>query len=453
MITIKLDHQITLSRSDLTKDLERSVIRLTTHRDPLYDRNKKRGWIGKLTPHIKTYILEKKTLHIWRGCLQKLIDVFEELDLEYQIDDQMLYLDPVDFGSTIVLRDYQEPLFDAILKLKQTVIRAPCGSGKSETSLAAIAHFGQPTLILVWQQRQQKNWIKRIPEWFNQEAGIIGGASKKMIIKPITVGMIQTVRNRLPEIKNLFGAVFCDETQRVAAKTLGEVVNALPAAIRVGVSDDERRKDEREFLIYDTFGQVGAEVKGTIGQCPVDIVQIPTIFKAKSGDQTWTELIADLTQDPTRNKLIVDLAVREVKAGKSVLIWSDRVDHCQFLCDCFDRLGIVAGLLIGGTTWKDEADWTEAGLNNGSVKIGIGTSVAEQAINIPPLDVGIMTCASADTPKFLRFRQMRGRLARLDTNNPHKRGKLYYLRDQRVSVLRYKANSISQKYNTKTEIL
>ena len=96
-----------------------------------------------------------------------------------------------------------------------------------------------------------------------------------------------------------------------------------------------------------------------------------------------------------------------------------------------------------GTEFKEEADWTEAGLNDGTVKVGIGTSVAEQSINIPPLDRGIMTCASADAPKFLRFKQMRGRLTR---PHPGKDSKLFYIWDRRVPVLKRKADLIRMKF-------
>ena len=441
MINIKVSHDIQIPRSDLTKNLERVLIRMTTHKDPLYARNKKRGWEGDMSPIILTHTVEDDTLHMWRGCMSDLKGTLNGLGVPFQVDDQRLWLDPVDFGSTIVLRDYQVPLFEAMVKRQQTIIRSPAGSGKTETCLAVVAHFQQPTLVLVWQQRQQKNLLERIPKYFTTDVGGVGGAFKKPVYAPIMVGMVQSVRNRIDELAPLFGCVVCDEVQRFAASTLSQVVNSMPAAIRLGASDDERRKDDREFLLYDTFGPTGASLAQGTGQCPVEVIAVPSNFKAAGNN--WNSLIDAMTTDKERNDLIVSLAAEQVAAGHRVLIWSDRVDHCQFLCECFDILGIPAGLLIGGTEFKEEADWTEAGLNDGTVKVGIGTSVAEQSINIPPLDRGIMTCASADAPKFLRFKQMRGRLTR---PHPGKDSKLFYIWDRRVPVLKRKADLIRMKF-------
>ena len=442
MIVVKVSSKITLQRSHLGKSLEKALILLCTHKDPLYIKNKRRGWEAGMSPTMITYDLTKDQIVLWRGCLGAVIRMLKDFGVEYRVDDQRLWLPPVDFGSTVELRDYQKPLFNVMLKRQQTIIRAGAGSGKTELCLSAIAHFKQPTLIVVWQQRQQKNFLERISKYFSVEPGAVGGVAKVPNIQPITVGMSQSLYSRIDQITPLFGAVFSDEVQRAGCRTIREILNQMPAAIRIGVSDDERRKDEREFLLYDTFGSTGATLQSGTGQCDVEIVAVPTQFKKCKG-KDWAGLISAITSDVDRNKQITDLAIREVKAGHRVMIWSDRVAHCQLLCAAMDRAGITAGLLIGGPEWKAEADWTEEGLNNGNVSVGIGTSVAEQSVNIPPLDRGIMTCASADGPKFLRFRQMRGRLAR---PYPNKQSKLFYLWDRSVPVLRRKIDLIRQAY-------
>lgn len=435
-----------------------AIVARTTHTDPQYAKMRRMALPTEgLTPKITTHdceALKEGKLVVWRGALGDVIRILKRYKVTPVIDDQRLWLTPVDFGSTIKLRDYQEEPFNIMCRRQQTVGRGAAGSGKTEMLLAAAAWFQQPTLVLVWQQRQQQVWLERIARYFSIEPGGIGGAFKHETIMPITVGMIQSVRNRMDRVPSLFGCVICDEVQRFAAGTFREVVNAMPAAVRLGASDDERRRDKREFLLYDSFGPRGWTLAPNEGQCPVDIFAVPTKFKYKvlmtprGPDLDWTDLVETMTTDEGRNRLIIDLCCNLVHKGQRVLVWSDRVEHCLWLKRALMEKGVAASLLIGGKQYEEESNATEAGLQSGLVQVGIGTSVAEQSINIPSLVAGVMTCASAD-PDLYRFQQMRGRLARPDPNNSSKRGQLYYLWDHRVPVLKGKINNVRRRYPVK----
>ena len=441
MVVIKIDSHIRIDARQISKKVRNKLVRDSTHQDPVYAKNKRAGWgVGDLEPRMYTFEEHGNELRFWRGRLEGILQTLRAYKVDFEIDDHRLWLDDIALDCSVQLRDYQQEPHDIACRKQQTLVRAPAGSGKTEVMLKTAAHFQQPTLVLVWQERQQRNWLERIPKRFDFEPGGIGGAFKKEKIAPITVGMVQSVRNRMEMCGELFGTVICDEVQRFAARTLAEVVNNLPAAVRLGASDDERRSDGREFLLYDTFGPVGATVEGTTGQCPVRIVALPTQFESEFS--SWVEAVDELICDEARNQMILDLAIAEAKAGHRILIWSDRVDHCLYLCGQLEKAGFSVGLILGGNEWKDEADHTEKGLRSGAVQIGIGTGIAEQSIDIPPLDRGIMTCASADT-KMFRFRQMRGRLARPFEG---KDSVLYYLWDRQVPQLRRKINNIRREY-------
>lgn len=449
MLTIHLTSQVEIARDDLPQAVEAELIRKSTHKDPLYklQQNKGRSTAG-LTPKIETYSIsdDTDTIRFWRGSLGVVVKVLRRHKVDYQMQDDRLRLPRIELPThDLILRDYQEPAFAVMRKRQQTLFRGEAGSGKTETMLAAVAHFKQPTLVLVWQERQQNVWLKRIPKYFDCEVGGVGGQFKKPVYAPITVAMVQSVRNRMEEIAPLFGCVLCDEVQRFAANTLSEVVNNLPAAIRIGASDDERRRDGREFMLYSTFGPKGYELAKGAGQCPVDVIAVPTRFTyyQRGWNINWQDLTESFGLDRERNALVVNLATREAREGKRIVIWSDRVEHCEELQLLLQKRGVQAGLLLGTKERKEEADATEAGLVDGTISVGIGTVVAEQSINIPPLTVGIMTCASADK-KMYRFRQMRGRLARLLPGDPNKRATIYYLWDKQVSFLRGKVNNLKR---------
>jgi len=446
-LEVTVDRYVHLNLIGLNQDLVFDLLDLGTHENPVYSKVKKLGYgaynVDRYCYSFQREVSEKEDrIYFWRGLLKPVLKLLKKYGIDYVLQDDRLWLDPVDLSScSVQLRGYQKKPYKQMIKKQQTLLQAPAGSGKSEMLLALAAYYEQPTLVLVWQQSQQRTWVDRIAARFDFEAGGIGGAFKKPIIKPITVGMVQSVFRRRDHYAQMFGCLLCDEVQRFGAKSLHETVNAFPAAIRVGASDDERRSDGKEFLIYSLFGKVGALVEFGIGQCDVAIHIVPT--ETKFAFESWSDAITRLISDKARNDQIIDLCISEVKNGERVLIFSDRVDHCLYLCGRLEDKGISAGLLIGGSEWKSEAERTEQGLRDGTVSVGVGTSVAEQSVNIPPLSVGIMTCASADT-KMLRFRQMRGRVAR-----PYegKKAKIYYLWDRYVYPLKRKVHNIHEVYD------
>lgn len=442
---IIIRNYLKFKKSTLPGGIYDALQKLATYRDPLYKIRKRMGISTEgLSPVMTTYQESERYLYLWRGALGDVVRLCKKRGVEYELVDKRLRLDPIELDCRIKLRDYQKLPVEVMLKRQQTIGRGPCGVGKTEMLLYAAAQLKQPTIILVWQERQQKVWLDRIPLYFDFAPGGIGGVFKHPKIAPITVGMVQSVRNRMDELRMQFGCVICDEVQRFAARTLREVVNGFPAAIRLGASDDERRKDQREFLLYDTFGPMGWELEEKDGQCDVNVLAVPTnFFQENFGDLTWPERLDEITTDKRRNQLIVDLACMEVREGHPVIIWSDRVDHCIALKKMLRRRKVSAGLIIGGEEFKKEANNTEKRLNEGTISVGIGTSISEQSINIPRLTVGIMTCASADKELF-RFKQMRGRLAR-----PHESKEsawIYYLWDRRVLSLSRKIYNIKRRY-------
>lgn len=451
VIEIKLDSQVRLDISQLPEDVTKALIKRSTHRDPVFVARRRRGLsTDGLDLYINSYTIEKNNLSLWRGLLGDVVRLFKKHKLQYAIKDKRLWLPKIDLTCSIVPRDYQIPAIEKMIKRQQTIIRGAAGGGKTECLLAAAVYFRQPTLVIVWQERQQRVWLERVAKYFQFEPGGVGGVFKTPKLAPITVGMVQSIRTRLDGLHDKFGCVLCDEIQRASAPSVREVINSFPAAVRLGASDDERRRDEREFLTYDTFGSLSYNFGKSTGQCPVDILLVPTEHKDSDGEEFWPSIVEYLIDDESRNALIINLACRLANEGKRILIWSDRLEHCKNLLNALTSRGVKAGLLIGGKKRKAEADSTEAGLLDGSISVGIGTSVAEQSINIPPLTDGIVTCASAGQ-KIYRFKQIRGRIARPFPGK--EKATLWYIWDQKVRRLKTKINGIKKRYELKKLIL
>lgn len=93
-----------------------------------------------------------------------------------------------------------------------------------------------------------------------------------------------------------------------------------------------------------------------------------------------------------------------------ILILTDRTEAARDFYMKFQEVGIPCGLMLGGIENKDELIRSIAGLNTGAIRVAIGTSVADEGLDIPPLTHVFVTCPVHTNPK--RFEQMVGRAAR-----------------------------------------
>ena len=246
------------------------------------------------------------------------------------------------------------------------------------------------------------------------------------------------------------GGVLVHNCQRAPAQSFLRVVDQFPARYRFGVSDSEKRKDGKEFLTYDLFGGVLAEVdRATIEDeglvLPVELRIIPTAFTSqryekareqhycahdfgadacqhcglgrheRSQSPNFHHLLEDLINNRDRDRLIRAIVASEVAAGNQVLAFSHRVAHCRRLRDRLDddRLsdGHGTGLLIGGEHHAGMFEASKRGLLDGSHRAAVGTIQAVgQAIDIPGLSRGILCTPITNNKQLLR--QVTGRICR-----------------------------------------
>ena len=315
-------------------------------------------------------------------------------------------------------------------------------SGKTTMALAMVASLNVPSIVIVWSANLFDQWVKRCTSELGippKEIGMISGS--KRIIKPVTIAMQQTLNSRGidRELREYFGAVFVDEVQRASAPTLYSVIDPFPAKYRIGISADETRKDEKEFLIYDLFSKQGTDIpKEQLIQSghvlDVEILIVPTDFKADWYDPLdwkngFNRLLEEMETDDERNDLVASIVAQEVARNEQVMVLAHRRDHCRVLDAVISACGIESGFLIGGLDYKSVFQETLANIHSGKIKVGVGTVQAVgQALDIPTLGVAIAATPLATNRQ--QFGQVRGRVCR--TAEGKTEAKLYYLWDQNV---------------------
>jgi superfamily II DNA or RNA helicase len=460
-VTLVVDNRIRLV-GDVDEDTRKALRASRTFNNPKFFTMRA---IGKSThgirPTLRTYEEESGELSFSRGALKSVREILINRDYAVRFSDQRCAGD-LDQGAgmpdhLVTLRDYQRAMLEAAVAKENCLIRASTGSGKTCVAFALACRLKTPMLVLVRTGGLFEQWMRRakLEMGFDEdEVGIIAGNKRRL--KPLTIAMQQTIfaRGVDDELKSYFGAVLVDEVQGAAAVTVHAIIDQFPARYRYGVSDDERRKDKLDFLIYDLFGEVAHSVDRerlvTEGHVlDVEVRVVPTDFTADwyglpesvvaefggempkgttEKEVDISRLYAEMMADPQREALVQSILDDEIKQGSRIAVFSHRREHCLAIDRALVARGVPTGFLLGGVENKREFRRTIARLTSGEARVGVGTYQAlGTGIDLPALNVGICTTPIASNKQF--FRQVRGRLCRPQAG---KSARLFVLWDRRV---------------------
>jgi superfamily II DNA or RNA helicase len=226
---------------------------------------------------------------------------------------------------------------------KQGVIVAPPGSGKTMMGMELIARHQKPALILVHRKQLLDQWVDRIQTYLNIPKAHIGrfSSTKKAVGKEITVGLLQSFARskNLAEYRNKFGTIVIDECHHIPAKTFREVIANLNPEFIYGLTATPKRKHNDEQLIYVYIGDIIADMSDYINddsrrkssqfETVIRETDLAIPFNWKT-DQF--ELIAKtISYDTTRNALVTNDILEQVKLGRKTLVLSERKEHLRIL--------------------------------------------------------------------------------------------------------------------------
>lgn len=437
------------SRDPFWLDVLDLVRARTTHHNPQHAKLRALGMpTWSEPPLIRTWRDERDHLSVPRGALGRVRAVLREAGVGYHVADQREAGEgpPLVAKYTGSLWEYQARAVEDLSARENALMRAPTGGGKTEIAIALAARLGRPTLVLVWNAALLEQWRARLQKALGLRAADIGeirGARRRLM--PVTVAMQQTVAKRLDrELARYFGCVVADEVHRAAARTMFDSIDPFPARYRFGVSASERRKDRKEFLTYDLFGDVAFEVaredlvrSGHVLDVEVRVVE--SAFEAPwygladedapDREVNFDRLLAEMVASPERERLALDAAAAEVAAGEQVLVLSHRREHCVKLRAELAERGVAAGLLLGGPENAEELRRGLARLASGELRAGVGTYQAVgTGIDLPTVAAAVCATPIAGNEQF--FNQVRGRVCR---TAPGKRGaRMYYVLDAAV---------------------
>jgi superfamily II DNA or RNA helicase len=442
-VPLIVDSFIRINKEKITPNLIAQLKKRFTHNNPEFYKKLRLGfYLGSTSKFTESYFESDPFMAFPRGCMDDIKEILMKNNfVPNPIIDKTIRLESIKIDPTFELRDYQIEAADMLCKTGNGTVRGPCGSGKTIILLAAIAKLAQPTLVIVHSGVLFEQWYRMVSEWFGFAPGEIRGS--KVNIKKTTIGMQQSIWRKVdPDWADKFGCICGDEIHRWAAQTFQKTAEMFSAKYRIGASADERRKDGKEFLIYNTFGDCKfvihkQELEKKKKLVPVLLKLIRTKYYheefilARDMDEVpdWTQLINDLVFDSDRNKLILKNVLKVLKnKDNKILILNERVGFCKMFHEILEGLDIKSGCMIGGPANQEELESTKAGLKDGDLRVGIGTKVADEGLDIPSLTHIFLTCPVHTHPK--RMEQMSGRSARPYKNKKY--GTVFYFWDSEL---------------------
>jgi len=367
-------------------------------------------WAGNVDDFIKLgYVRPTKDgpmVVLPRGMLQQ---VWETFGQEATWDVRVASRDTVvEMGGTPVqLREYQRKALDpwwpsswALPGLPvDGMIHAPCGSGKTEMGIALIQRLSARALVIVHTKDLQRQWAERLDK-YGLASNLIGGGSKSARIvgeEPVTVGMVQSLRNRSEELDanaGAFGLVVVDEAHHCAATVWSDVAQRLRSGARLGLTATPKREDGLQPSLEMVMGPIRSVVPSSaLEECGArvgfTVERVNTGFCPTEDPQSgFAAALTEITQDLARNDMICNAAQEKVKAGHTVLVLTSRVEHAQELALALDVPALV------GKTKDSEREAIIAAMRTGSVRCATATQLADEGLDVPMISCVIMAAPS-----------------------------------------------------------
>ena len=263
------------------------------------------------------------------------------------IEDVTCFPPDKKLNHRIKLYPYQERLANALLNTRYGIGVAPPGSGKTVVGLYIIAQLDStalwvtPTRVLL---DQTINRAKEFLEITDQDIGIIGDG--KNHISRVTLAIPDTLVNLdLSALRDRFGVVLFDECHRVPANR-NKIINCGLAPFHTyGITATPYRGDNLDKAIAICIGPIvetihKEEIEGRIKvKCKIRETSFRyTLRKDKRGNsivhsRTYPHMVSRLVENESRNNMIVNDVVREVREGNLCLVLTGQIKHIKILYD------------------------------------------------------------------------------------------------------------------------
>jgi len=437
LVGVKLKVGLGVNCYNLPPALLKKIKKDLTFDNPDYKSAMKQGRYipASLTSHITLFEMEKNEAWVPRGYIYFLQRWLRENKYKVKVKDNTLRLKKLKLEFLGELRPYQITAVKDAASYPVSVIEASTGSGKTIIAIFLIVKRQQPTLIIVHSKELLYQWQDQILKFTGEQCGLIGNGKFK--IKPITVGIINTVNKRVDDLINHFGHIIIDECHKIGSKTYTDTLQNFPAKHYLGLSATMYRRDGLGHTIFACIGPK----KHTVDKkmlFKTGAVLIPDIYRIETNfnymfTNDYSTMIKYLTQDHERNTLICnEIRANFKKYNAPILIVSDRKKHCETMQKMLLNTYNIKSTVLTGNVKNSERMKIIDEVKSGKCKVLFATiSLIGEGFDAPDLTALFLTTPVKYSGRVL---QACGRILRPKKN---KVPRIYDFRDNNVNVLRY----------------
>lgn len=365
-VRITLANMVYVEKSGLPSAMLNIILRIAAFQNPEFYR----AQAMRLSTYDKPRIIScgdefLDHIAIPRGCLNEVIDLFNEYGIKQEILDERFAGKAIRVRFNGELRDLQKQAASELARHDIGVLSATTAFGKTVVAAWMIAKRKTDTLILVHRKQLMDQWKERLALFLEvppKSIGEIGGGRSKAT-GIIDIATMQTL-HREGEVKPVvagYGHVIIDECHHVSAFSFEQVLKQVKAKYVLGLTATPVRKDGHHPIITMQCGPIRFKVTPKQHQELTNfkhrVFSRCTNFKLpESGEHpSIQEIYSALIQNQQRNDLIFDDLMKALEAGRSPLILTERTEHLEELEKRLKGFAKNVFVLRGGMSKKQRA--------------------------------------------------------------------------------------------------
>ena len=393
--------------------------------NPEYVSKKRMGlWLGNTEKELFLYAKSGNKLILPVGCYAQL-----PVRLKFKVDFPKFTSFP---APKMSLYSYQQAAVSKMIDKHFGILKAPCGSGKTQMGLWLAGNAGK-VLWLTHTKDLLKQSYDRAKLFYDEaELGSIT-EGKVNIGSRITFATVQTlVKLDLSAYRYTWNTVIVDECQHAAGSPTKmmmfyKVLSNLSASRKYGLSATVHRADGMIKSLYAIIGPVLAEVSDEDVKettAPVRVYRmdtgIPISETALDTDGTliYSKLLNYLAGNEQRNLWICRHIYAKYKEHSNLCL-SDRLEQLKTLRDMLPGFGVAASDIryIDAKTKASDRDAALSDMRSGKAKVLLASyGLAKEGLDIPNLDRVHLLTPQKDYAVVL---QSAGRVARVFPGKDH----------------------------------
>ena len=371
-VHITLSNQIEITKTGISERALGIFRRTAVFLNPEYFRNlQMRLPLYNIPRYIDCSGESENALLLPRGNIVQIQKLLNDCNAPYEINDkrEQGFSIKVDFSEKLYAE--QKDALQAMLESDIGILSAGTGFGKTVTAAALIAERKTNTIILVQTHTLLEQWKKAIKRFLNCEAGTIAagkdtstGIIDIAIIKSLTEKKSDSVKPR----RHIYGMLIVDECHHVSAFGTENLVKSFRAKYVYGLTATPVRRDGRQKIIFMQCGQIlyatTTKQMNRVQNFEHYFVPRFTNFHISAENiETSKSVIknyySEMIQSEPRNLLIVSDVKAAVKAGRTPLALSDRIEHLKLLKEKLKDAARNVIVITGKGTQKQKKEQLE----------------------------------------------------------------------------------------------